>query len=119
MNNLIHLKNNKNKNKLLPLGITVETKHIHPKLPSLGVSVVYPGIKKKVVKVRHLRSGEIDITWRIKPPKVVKSKRQQIPKNKTKDFGECTKRNLKRLMNSANKNNATKLSEIKTKCKLF
>ena len=120
MNNLIRLKNNKNK--LLPLGITVQTKtkHIHPQIPSLGVSVLYPGIKKKVVKVKHLKSGEIDITWRIKPPRLQKSKRKQtVNKNKSENFGECTKRMIRNLANSSNKNNTTKIKEIKEKCKLY
>ena len=126
MNKLLGLSNKNtptSKNKLLPLGITVETKHIHPKIPRKEIlyNVQYPGFQKKLVKIKHYKkTGIIDVTFRILPPKIIKSKSKNTKQNgkqNTTDFGGCTKKMIANI-NVSHMSNVNKLRAIQNKCKL-
>ena len=114
---------NKNSNKVMPLGVFVQEQKIYPKNPQKSVhyQLEYPGIKKEIVKIyQNKKTGHIDITFRLLPPKVSKKysklSSQSVGKN-NESFGDCTKRMLQELSNS-NMNNSVKLHTIKKKCKL-
>ena len=125
MNSLVSLVNSNNtnkKNKVLPLGISVQTKHIHPSRPQRQVmyNIVYPGVQKELIKIKqHKKTGAVDLTWRIKAPKIKKTKVK--PKNKDnkpkKSVSNCTKSMIAQFTNS-NMSNENKIRKIRNVCRL-
>ena len=114
-----------NNKKILPLGIFSKTTHIHPQNPTKQVlyNVKYPGFQKKLIKIKEHKKG-IDITWRLQPPTVVKSKKTKttqkkniVKTNKNKISG-CSKHYITNLLNNSNINNYNKLLKIQEKCSL-
>ena len=126
MNSLISLLNSNNNaktKKVLPLGISVQTKHVHPSKQQRQIlyNIVYPGVQKELVKIKeHKKTGAVDLTWRIKAPKIKKSKVKSSSKNnKPKNsVSNCTKSMISHLANS-NMNNGHKIRKIQNACKLI